>query len=229
MSYVCFVFAEGYSARLIFHREHESSGLGGVLTGRKAKHSAQWDKEALRRVWSDHHMRARTGNFSLALTSALFLSSPLPALAISQNFHNAQSAVTDATTTTGTCTTGAEAYSVSTTPQATSSTSFSNVNGTTVSFNQGAAGCVEVSFSSEALTSPNEILLTQAVLDGSTVCTPGDNLFASPSSGYPATHAMNYICPNVSAGNHSVTVQFASRYGSRVQLYYHTTIVRYAP
>lgn len=173
-------------------------------------------------------MHARTGSFSVVLTSALLLSSSLPALAVTQDFHPVQPSATGATTT-GTCTTGTEAYSVSTTSQSTSSKSFSNVNGTTVSFNQGAAGCVEVSFSSEALTSPNEIMLTQAVLDGSTVCTPGDNLFASPSAGYPATHAMNYICPNVSAGKHSVTMQFASRYGSRVQVYYHTTIVRYAP
>jgi hypothetical protein len=186
-------------------------------------------KQALRQVRSDINMHARTGSFSLILASTLLLSSALPALAISQDFHLAPLAVTDGTTTTGTCTTGAESYSVSTTSQATSSKSFSNVTGTAVSFTQGTAGCVEVSFSSEALTSPNEIMLTQAVLDGSTVCTPGDNLFASPSSGYPATHAMNYICPNVSAGNHSVTMQFASRYGSRVHVYYHTTIVRYAP
>lgn len=169
-------------------------------------------------------MYARTGR--LILASALLLSTSLPALAISENFHPTLAA---GTTSTGTCTTGAESYSVSTTSQATTSKIYSSVTGTTVSFTQGATGCVEVSFSSEALTSPNEILLAQAVLDGSTVCTPDHNLFASPSSGYPATHAMNYICPNVSAGKHSVTMQFASRYGSRVQVYYHTTIARYAP
>ncbi len=171
-------------------------------------------------------MHARTGTFSLIFASALFLSSSLPALAFSEAFHQASPA---GVTVAGTCTTGAEAYSVSTTTQATFSQTFSDVTGTAVWFTQGTAGCVEVSFSSEALTSPNEILLTQAVLDGSTVCTPGDNLFASPSAGYPGTHAMNYICPAVGAGNHSVTMQFASRHGSRVQLYYHTTIVRYAP
>jgi hypothetical protein len=115
------------------------------------------------------------------------------------------------------------------TSQPTFSRNFSTITGTSVSFTQGSGGCVEVSFSSEALTSPNEILLTQAVLDGSTVCIPGDNYFAAPSSGYPGTHAMNYICPSVSAGKHTVTIQFASWRGSRVQIYYHTTIVRYAP
>jgi hypothetical protein len=149
----------------------------------------------------------------------------LPAFAISETFHPDSQASSNAAT--GTCETGSEAYSVSTTSQATFSKSFSTVNGTSVSFTQGSSGCVEVSFSSEALTSPNEILLTQAMLDGNKVCIPGDNLFAAPSSGFPSTHTMNYICPSVSAGKHTVTIQFASRYGSRVQVYYHTAIVRY--
>ncbi|MBV8799622.1 MAG: hypothetical protein JOY77_12220 [Alphaproteobacteria bacterium] len=129
---------------------------------------------------------------------------------------------------TGTCQENAAAYSVSTDLQKTSSRNFQDVSGTTVSFTQGAAGCVEVSFSSEAATVPGEILVTQALLDG-TACLPSDNLFASDSpSSDLAAHAMNYICPNAGAGAHTVKVQFRSRYGHKVALDYRTTVVRYA-
>jgi len=175
-------------------------------------------------------MCARTGKFSLIFASALLLSSALPALAEIQNFHQAPQSASQPAVTTGSCTTGAEAYSVATTPQSTFSKTFSIVTGTTVSFTEGTAGCVEVSFSAETITARDEVMLTQAVLDGSTLCIPGDNLFStSAPAGYPATHAMNYICPSVSAGNHSITMQFASYYGSKVWLDYRTTVVRYAP
>src|ERR1700719_3796929 len=55
---------------------------------------------------------------------------------------------------TGSCTEGTALYSVSTNLQATSNKSFVNVSGTTLTFNQGATGCVEVSFSGEVATAP---------------------------------------------------------------------------
>jgi hypothetical protein len=159
--------------------------------------------------------------------AAFFLSTIPPAFAA--NFNHTGKAVPPAVAT-GTCAATEESYSVSTDLQTTTSKSFTDVEGTPVSFTQGAAGCVEVSFSSEAATMPNEILVTQVVLDSGTVCTPGDNLFASDSpSGDPSVHEMNYICPTVAAGAHSVKVQFKSRYGSKVALDYRTTIVRYTP
>jgi hypothetical protein len=131
---------------------------------------------------------------------------------------------------TGSCTEGTALYSVSTNLQATSNKSFVNVSGTTLTFNQGATGCVQVSFSGEVATAPGEVLLARVVLDGSTICQPGDNLFGSEgTTDNPADHAMNYICPNVASGAHSVKVQFASRFGAKVSLDYRTTIVRYAP
>jgi len=159
--------------------------------------------------------------------AALFLSMIPPASAANFN-HTGQSLVPGVTT--GTCSATQESYSVSTDLQTTTSKTFTDVEGTPIVFTQGAAGCVEVSFSSEAATMPNEILVTQVVLDSRTVCTPGDNLFASDSpSGDASVHAMNYICPTVAAGSHTVKVQFRSRYGSKVALDYRTTIVRYAP
>jgi len=159
--------------------------------------------------------------------AAFFLATIPPVFAANYN-HSGQPLVPGVTT--GTCTTTQESYSVSTDLQTTSSKTFTDVEGTPISFTQGAAGCVEVSFSSEAATMPNEILVTQVVLDTGTVCTPGDNLFASDSpSGDLSAHEMNYICPTVAAGSHSVKVQFRSRFGSKVALDYRTTIVRYAP
>jgi hypothetical protein len=40
---------------------------------------------------------------------------------------------------------------------------------------------------------------------------------------------MNYICPSVSAGDHTAKIQFRSRFGGKVALDYRTTIVRYTP
>ena len=164
-------------------------------------------------------------NFSLILASTLPLLTALPSAAA--DFHDTKlpSAVT-----TGTCTAGAAGYSVSTSYQATSKTNWTTVTGTTLSFTQGAAGCVEVSFSAEAGTVPGDNLLVRVVLDGSTVCTPTNNLFgAEGNSDNPADRAMNYICPSVTSGAHKVNVQFASRFGAKVALDYRTTIVRYAP
>lgn len=164
-------------------------------------------------------------NFGLILGAGLLASIASPAL--SAGFHDSER---PPGTMTGTCTEGAAGYSVATGAQSTSKTSWTTVTGTTLSFTQGTAGCVEVSFSAEAATTPGENLLARVVLDGSTICSPTNNLFgAEGNSDNPADRAMNYICPSVTSGAHSVKVQFASRFGTKVALDYRTTIVRYAP
>ena len=131
---------------------------------------------------------------------------------------------------TGACIENAAAYSESTVLQTTRSGAYQDIAGTSVAFTQGSAGCVEVSFSAEAATVPRELLLTRVVLDGSTICIPAGNIFASDSpSSDLADHAMNYICPGVGAGSHTAKVQFRSRFGGKVAVDYRTTIVRYAP
>jgi|SRR5579871_587872 len=163
-------------------------------------------------------------NVSLILGSTFLVATAPPALAT--GFHDAER---PAAVSTGTCTEGGAAYSVATGAQYTSKTSWTTVTGTTVSFKQGSAGCVEVSFSGEAATTPGDNLLARVLLDGSTACSPTDNLFgAEGNSDNPADRAMNYICPSVSAGSHTVKVQFASRFGAKVGLDYRTTIVRFA-
>lgn len=168
-------------------------------------------------------------NLSLIIAGTFMACAALPAFAAS-DLHAEHRMTPPEDTGTGTCTEGAIGYSVSTTLQSTSKKSFSDVSGTQISFTQGAAGCVEVSFSAEAGTAAGETLLAQVLLDGKTACEPGSNLFASEgTTDNPADHAMNYICPSVSAGSHSVKVQFASEFGRKVALDYRTTIVRYAP
>ncbi|HEY1961049.1 MAG TPA: hypothetical protein VGG69_01420 [Rhizomicrobium sp.] len=158
--------------------------------------------------------------------AAFLLSVAAPALAAPQWHEKAQAP--QPSVSSGECVTNAANYKVSTDLQKSSSKQFRDVSGTAISFTQGTAGCAEVDFSAEAATNPGQILVTRVVLDGSTVCMPGDNLFASDSpSGDLADRAMNYICPSVSAGGHTAKVQFRSRFGGTVTLDYRTTIVRY--
>ncbi len=164
---------------------------------------------------------------SLAAGAALLVATALPATAEIRQHETKQPLSRDIST--GACLLTGMNYSVSTDLQKSGSRAFRDVTGTNVSFTQSQAGCVEVDFSAEAATTPNELMITQVVLDGSTLCIPADNIFASdsPSSDLSA-HAMNYICPGVTAGNHAIKVQFRSRFGGQVAIDYRTTIVRYA-
>jgi len=128
----------------------------------------------------------------------------------------------------GSCSENTAAYSASTDLQKSSSRNYRDVTGTSVTFTQGAPGCVEVSFTAEGAATPRELLVTRALLDGKE-CLPTDNIFASDSpSSDLADHGMNYICPNVATGSHTAKIQFRSRFGHPVALDYRTTIVRYA-
>lgn len=169
----------------------------------------------------------RPGRACLLAGAALFLFTA-PALALADRHDLAKSP--PPAVITGTCAGGANTYSSSTNIQSTAAKSYKDVTGTILPFTQGTAGCAEVSFSAEAATDVGEVMLTQAVLDGTTICSPAGNVFASDSlSGDLADHAMNYICPSVSAGAHTVKIQFRSRFGHKVVLDFRTTIVRYAP
>src|SRR6476660_6510590 len=138
------------------------------------------------------------------LAGSAFLLATLPSQALTARHDSLRMPAAPAS---GACSAGAMAYSVSTDLQTTTSKNYRDVSGTGLSFTQGAAGCVEVSFSGEGATTPGNLLVIQAVLDNSTVCLPGDDNFASDSpSSDVSDHAMNFICPNVSAGNHSIKI-----------------------
>jgi len=160
------------------------------------------------------------------VAAALIAGAPAFAATVQDGAHEASGALP---VDSNSCTLTGMAYSESTDLQKTGSRHYKDVTGTSVSFTQGMTSCVEVSFSAEAATTPGEILITQVLLDDSTPCEPGDNEFASDSpTNDLADHAMNYICPAVAAGAHSVKVQFRSRYGSTVALDYRTTVVQFA-
>jgi len=180
------------------------------------------------RQWREH-MRMTSLSKSaggLLAGAAVVFTAALPATAAVRQHENAP---LSRAVSTGACLLTGMKYSVSTVLQKSGSRAFRDVTGTSISFAQSSENCVEVDFSAEAATTPNELLVTQVVLDGSTVCLPADNIFASdsPSSDLSA-HAMSYICPDVTAGNHAIKVQFRSRFGGQVALDYRTTIVRYA-
>lgn len=164
---------------------------------------------------------------SLIAGAALLIATALPAAAEVRQHESKQPLSPNIST--GACLLTGMKYSVSTDLQKTGSRTFRDVTGTSISFTQSQAGCVEVDFTAEAAATPNELLVTEAVLDGTTACLPADNIFASDSpSSDLAAHAMNYICPGVTAGSHAIKVQFRSRFGGQVALDYRTTIVRYA-
>lgn len=167
---------------------------------------------------------SKTGAFFVS--AVLLLCTTVPVFASGDQHEKTIAA--NPNTLSGTCLENTAAYATSTDLQKTASKQYKDVSGTSITFAQGAAGCVEVSFSSEAATVPGEILVTQALLDGQP-CSPNENIFASDSpSADLATHAMNYICTGVPAGSHTAKIQFRSRFGGKVALDYRTTIVRYA-
>lgn len=164
---------------------------------------------------------------SLVAGAALLVTVALPATAEIRQHESKQPLPPNVST--GSCLLTGMKYSVSTDLQKTASRAFRDVTGTAIAFTQSQTSCVEVDFSAEAAATPNELLVTEVVLDGSAACLPADNIFASDSpSSDLAAHAMSYICPGVTAGNHTIKVQFRSRFGGQVALDYRTTIVRYA-
>lgn len=207
----------------------KASGLrfGNPWRGSQMLHACSWNLRGEEHVSGAHpegesQMKTRLEG----LIAGAFLLSGAPAFAAT--LPHEKPLVLPPSVSSGDCQTNAAKYSVSTDLQKSSSKSYRDVTGTAIAFNQGADGCAEVAFSAEAATNPGQILVTRVVLDGSNVCLPGDNLFASDSpSGDLADHAMNYICPNVPAGSHTAKVQFRSRFGGAVALDYRTTIVRY--
>jgi hypothetical protein len=162
---------------------------------------------------------------SLAGGAALLLS--VPSIA-GKAEHDASSR---AAVAFGGCTPNAVKFKVSTLFQSTTSTSPVDVSETTLNFGQGgtSASCAIVSFSSEASAAANEVMLVDAVLDGSTICSPGGNFFVRSNSVATdlADRAMNYVCPDVAPGKHSVKIQFRSGGGGQVALDFRTTLAHF--
>jgi len=93
-------------------------------------------------------------------------------------------------------------FITSTTEAQTSSDSYVNMPETSVRFTQARTGCVVVSFAGEAGSAAATAgVQVPAVLDGATVCEPpGLVLAINPAGEFIPTHAMNFICKGVAAG-----------------------------
>lgn len=115
----------------------------------------------------------------------------------------------------------------------TSSGEFVTVHGTSIAFNQSAAGCVIVTFSSESYAEFDRLLLVRARLDGATTAAPGAVQFSGDDDEdddgrWARSRSYTFIFPSVAVGNHTVTMQFRSRsFGSSVHLGKHTTVVQH--
>jgi hypothetical protein len=158
---------------------------------------------------------------SLAGSAALLLMS-IPSMAANHSPAAGNRAIS------GTCTSDTEKFKVSKDFISTTSTTFVNVTGSRIDFQQGGTSpnCVIVNFSSEAEEVAGETLVVQVLLDGSTLCQPDDNFFSFDDPDL-ADRAMNYICPAVAPGGHKVQPQFRSRNGGTVSLDFRTIIVHY--
>ncbi len=123
------------------------------------------------------------------------------------------------------------AIMVSKAGHSTTSNGYVDVIESGVWFVQGGTkpGCIIVSFSAEAGAAANETMVVQPVLDGTTVCEPGENFFVpSIASGSNAgARAMNYVCTDVAPGAHRLKMQFRSFGGATVTLSYRTLIVHH--
>ena len=78
-----------------------------------------------------------------------------------------------------------------------------------------------------ALANSNETLRVQPLLAGTTICAPSDNIFDLDNPTKPVDRGMNFICPNVAPGPHSIVMQFRSNGGGTVGIANRTTIVHY--
>lgn len=120
----------------------------------------------------------------------------------------------------------------SATSASTTSSNFVPVPNATVSFTQGAKGCVIATFSAESwVPGGNRLMLMEALLDGSTVGAPGSVQFSgdddeNSNQHWARSHSFTFAFNNVSAGAHSLAIKYRSfQGGARVYLGKHSLVV----
>jgi hypothetical protein len=101
--------------------------------------------------------------------------------------------------------------------QSTTSRTFVDLPGTSVTFTQGgtAASCVEVDFTAMTFAPGGALLQVQPVLDGATLGVPshvqlsGDD-DENANGQWSRSHAFDFIFPSVAPGSHTMKMQFQS-------------------
>lgn len=101
------------------------------------------------------------------------------------------------------------------TSQSTSSTAFSDVSGSTVSFNTGGSSnsCVLVNFSAQAFAPADrgQILHLQAIRDGNITSVDGSIQLAAENASFSDAHAYNFLFTDVPPGAHTIKMQYRSQ------------------
>jgi hypothetical protein len=170
--------------------------------------------------WRKHIMRT----YAMALTAALAVSASSLISAAHAAAMNEISLLPPATT--GSCAFSKTEFSASTSDQNTTSTSFTDLgDGGSITFNQIKTGCVAGTFFGNAgnTTSGDNVHL-QVLLDG-TACAPlttGGYVFANSDLDL-SSHAVGFLCgTRVTAGSHTVQVQWAAGIGGEAEIFEHT-------
>lgn len=141
------------------------------------------------------------------------------ALALQAGFATAHA---DSTSTGGHCTgMMVTDYVISKAATTTSSEAFQNITDGNLNFTTSATGCVVITFSAIGVLSPpsdgsTEFLDVRTLLDGSNLCMPAqyDPLFlADELTSIGSENSATHICKSVTAGAHTVQVQFRSSPG----------------
>ena len=127
--------------------------------------------------------------------------------------------------TAGACAPNSVVYKTTDSTQSTSSVSAIDVHGLSAMIKQGSTNCVLIAFTAQAITAANDGLFVQAVVDGN-VCPPGATLLVRNRTDI-GSYAMNFVCPAVAAGQHTVKMQFSSNNGGTAMLINRTMFVQY--
>src|SRR4051812_43803881 len=93
------------------------------------------------------------------------------------------------------------------------------------SFNQARTGCILVRFDAVSLVQGSGgVEFVTALLDG-TQMFPGEMAFDGDNEQVPQSRATSWVATNVSAGSHSVQIQYRSFNGQTVIMSFHTTAI----
>lgn len=115
----------------------------------------------------------------------------------------------------------------------TSSTAWVNITDGNLNFTTSATGCVMITFAGTGIAaadSPNvySALLVRTLLDGNNLCVPApyDDVFSEAVQPAPKiAGSITHICKNVTAGAHTLRVQFHSNGNGAVAIESHVLTV----
>jgi hypothetical protein len=128
------------------------------------------------------------------------------------------------------CETGAAAMTTAVSEHTTSSSAFTLVQQSGISFTQGGArkSCVMLSFTAEVLAQGDRLLELRAVLDGGVEASPGPVYFAQGDD-VLRSRSFNFMFADVAPGPHRVELHFRNAGGSgAVKLGYRSAMLQFA-